>query len=112
MALGHTPTKDTLQLSQHADFIHRLAAPGSSPYPADFTARIEILTHTYGLITTWNPVASSAEEVAWNVQADIAVTGVDAVIAAGAKKFRLYAIFPSSPTDDYLWYFGQININK
>jgi hypothetical protein len=112
VAIGFAPAKETLNLSLHADFIHVLSAPPGSPFPASFTAKIEILAADYTVIATWNPTVTSTTAITWNIQSNTAVTGVDAVIASGAKKFRLYAIFPSTPTDDYLWYAGSIKIIK
>lgn len=112
MAIGFAPTKETLNLSLHADFIHVLSAPSGSPFPASFTAKIEVLAADYTVIATWTPATATTTAITWNIQSNTAVTGVDAVIAASAKKFRLYAIFPSTPTDDYLWYAGSIKITK
>lgn len=111
MAIGFTPTKETLVLSLHADFIHKITAPASDPFPASFTAKIEILSGST-VLATWTPTSATTTEVKWNIQSNTATTGVDAIIAAAPKTFRLYAIFPSTPTDDYLWYFGQIKVNQ
>lgn len=109
MAIGFQSTRETLYLAKGADFIHVLSAPSGTPYPSGFTAKIEILSSSGTVLATWTPTTATTTAVSWNVQSGTATVGVDAVLAAGANKFKLYAIFPGSPTDDYLWYSGRIS---
>lgn len=112
MAIGFAPTREILYLSLHADFIHILSAPAGDPFPSAFTAKIEILKKDGTVLATWAPVGITTTALTWNIQYSTATTGVDAVIAAGAARFRLYGVFPSAPTDEYLWYVGSIRVNQ
>lgn len=110
MSIGFVPTRDTLYLSTGVDFIHYIDAPAGSPYPSGFTARILVQARDGTTIATWSASTTSTSSVGWKIQSDTTTTGVDAVIAAGAAKFKLIATFPPSPTDDYLWFYGLVKI--
>lgn len=99
--LGYDPTNLTLVLSKGADFTHTIALEAGSQFPIGTKVRIDLLTSADAVLDTWNAVVGLGEAV-FTVQSDRA----DA-IAAGAK-YRLYVSYPTTPTTEYLWFFGAV----
>lgn len=104
--LGYKPNPADLILSKGADFIHTIT-PDSGSYPAGMEAWIVLLPQSGETpVATWDAICTSTE-ITWTIQAD-GVGGVDAAFTANTKRFRLYVRFDTTPTTEYLWYFGKV----
>ncbi|GAB4582316.1 LtfC-like domain-containing protein [Nocardia sp. IFM 10818] len=99
--LGYDPTNLTLVLSKGADFMHTFALAPGSEFPTGTQVRIQMLNATDAVLATWNAKVT-ATEAAFAIQSDLA----DA-IPTGAK-YRLYVSYPTTPTTEYLWFFGVV----
>ncbi|QDH48399.1 hypothetical protein SEA_ZIKO_60 [Gordonia phage Ziko] len=113
---GYTPQKATLILSPGADFIHTIT-PTSGTFPAGMTAAIKLYARgSDTVLATWAGTVTSGQ-ITWTIQSNTATTGVDAMYAAGAAKFRLYITFDTDPggttlDQDFLWYYGTVQWRK
>ncbi|MFR9750502.1 hypothetical protein ACL02S_05650 [Nocardia sp. 004] len=99
--LGYDPSNLTLVLSKGADFVHTIALEPGSVFPDGTQVRIEVLNAADAVLDTW-PAVIDGQDAVFTVQSERA----DA-IPTGAK-YRLYVSYPTTPTTDYLWFFGAI----
>lgn len=99
--LGYDPSSRTLVLSKGADFLHTVALADGAVFPDGTTARIALLDTTEKVLDTWTAVVTTTE-AKFVIQAELA----DA-IPAGAK-YRLYVAYPTTPTTEYLWFYGAV----
>ncbi|MFC4126449.1 LtfC-like domain-containing protein [Nocardia rhizosphaerae] len=99
--LGHDPTNLTLVLSKGADFVHTLALPAGSVFPSGSAVRIVVLDNGDNEIANWQAVLTETE-ARFVVQAELAD-----IVPAGAK-YRLYVSYPTTPSTEYLWFFGAV----
>ncbi|QTF81847.1 hypothetical protein SEA_GUEY18_62 [Gordonia phage Guey18] len=113
---GYTPQKATLILSPGADFIHTIT-PTEGTFPTGMTASIKLYARgSDTVLATWDGTVSSGQ-ISWTIQSGTPTTGVDAMYAAGAAKFRLYITFDTDPggstnDQDFLWYAGSVSWKK
>ncbi|MCM6774666.1 hypothetical protein NDR87_12965 [Nocardia sp. CDC159] len=99
--LGYDPTSRTLVLSKGADFVHTLALADGAFFPSGTTVRIVLFDAAERTLDTWNAVLTNTE-AKFVVQSDFA----DA-IPSGAK-YRLYVSYPTTPSTEYLWFYGAV----
>lgn len=99
--LGYDPTNLTLILSKGADFVHTVALSSGVVFPTGTKVRIVLSNASEAVLDTWQAVVSDVE-AKFVIQSDLA----DA-IPAGAK-YRLYVSYPTTPTTEYLWFFGAV----
>ncbi|MEV6063857.1 LtfC-like domain-containing protein [Nocardia asteroides] len=98
---GYDPTNLTLVLSKGADFAHTVALESGAVFPAETKVRIVLVNASETVLDTWQAVVSSTE-AAFVVGSELAD-----VIPAGAK-YRMYVSYPTTPTTEYLWFYGAV----
>ncbi|MFI7001348.1 hypothetical protein [Nocardia sp. NPDC050175] len=99
--LGYDPTNLTLVLSKGADFVHTVSLAAPSAFPTGTKVRIVLSNAAETVLDTWQAVLSDAE-AKFVIQSDLA----DAIPAG--TKYRLYVSYPTTPTTEYLWFFGAV----
>ncbi|MFI9506967.1 hypothetical protein [Nocardia sp. NPDC052566] len=99
--LGYDPSNRTLVLSKGADFVHTVALADGGVFPTGSVVRIVLLDATETVLDTWN-AAIAQGEARFVIQAELAD-----LIPAGAK-YRLYVSYPTTPTTEYLWFYGVV----
>ncbi|MFI5775969.1 hypothetical protein [Nocardia sp. NPDC051570] len=99
--LGYDPISRTLVLSKGADFVQTLALADGKFFPTGTAVRLVLLDAGEQTLDTWNAVVT-ATEARFVVQSEFA----DA-IPSGAK-YRLYVSYSTTPSTEYLWFYGAV----
>ncbi|QIS16587.1 DUF7264 domain-containing protein [Nocardia arthritidis] len=99
--LGFDPINRTLVLSKGADFVHTVALADGPGFPTGTAVRIILLDATETVLDTWSAVLTTTE-ARFVIQSELAD-----LIPAGAK-YRLYVSYPTTPTTEYLWFYGAV----
>ena len=99
--LGYEPTRLNLILSAGADFVQNVVPGGGAVFATGTTASIKLFDATGALLDTW-PATVTALSASWMVQS----TSADPIPAGSS--YRMIVSFPTTPTTEYCWYFGQV----
>ncbi|MFI6168860.1 hypothetical protein ACIBCN_18915 [Nocardia sp. NPDC051052] len=99
--LGFEPTTRALVLSRGADFIQPVVPDDGAVFPTGTAVRIVVVTSSETVLATWEAVVT-VREAMFTVASEFAD-----LIPAGAK-YRMYVSYPTTPTTEYLWFYGQV----
>jgi|SRR5690606_8883150 len=103
---GHVPAKESLVLTLGADFVHKFKKQPNDPdIPAGTTARIELYSSadTTDTIDIWDAVLVDTDEVYFRIES----TETDLI--PNRAHYRLYVVFPDTPTLDMCWVYGDVS---
>ncbi|MGW4371034.1 LtfC-like domain-containing protein [Nocardia takedensis] len=98
---GYDPQNRTLVLSKGADFVHTVALSEGAQFPAGTLVRIDLIDAGENPLGAWQAVVG-ASEASFVIGSDLADE-----IPSGAK-YRLYVSYPTTPSTEYLWFFGPV----
>ncbi|WP_306358713.1 MULTISPECIES: hypothetical protein [unclassified Nocardia] len=98
---GHNPIQRTLVLSVGADFIQVLAPGHGAVFPDGTRVWATVLATSGAVLATWEAVVTFTAAT-FTVGSELADT-----IPDGAH-YRMYVAYPTTPTTEYLWFYGPV----
>jgi|SRR5690606_4831252 len=103
---GHEPSKEPLVLTLGADFVHRYQKAATDPdIPAGTTARIELYSSkdTTETIAVWNASLVDTDVIAFRIESE------QTDLIPNRAHYRLYVVYPETPTLDMCWFYGDVS---
>lgn len=101
--LGRKPISTPLILSAGADF--ELVLTPATGYPSGIDARIALYaTDATDAVEldSWSATVATTSEISWRIESEVADT------IPAQSVYRLFAIFPETPTLERCWYRGRV----
>ncbi|MGW1740021.1 LtfC-like domain-containing protein [Nocardia sp. NPDC001965] len=103
---GDEPIRESLTLTLGADFVHRYRPAVGETIPDGTTAYIALYPkgqkNTLTSIAEWSAVLVDSDAIEFRVESE------DADEIPDKAHYRLYVVYPDTPTLDQCWYVGEV----